>query len=493
VSSVVVADGGNAGTNGAGGTGGVGTLIGGNGGGGIAKGATGGKGGGITFTATSGNITVGALLESLGGNGGAGFDGGAGGNGGTVNAGEAGGNGITGGAGGIGGAAGTITISSTGQIDLTADVRIGGGLFGGGTGGAGGKGGNGGQGFAGGNPGTGGVGGLGGAAGTLTVKAGSGTTAATADIEAQGGTGGAGGDGGAAGNITGGGGIDGGTGGNGGNGGKGGKVVVTGTNFLAPQPTFTGGDFGSGGAGGSGSGTGGTGDPGDPGVTGPSGPTPITMEDSEDAEWNSSKRSKQRRIARANPHFKPVALIQPMLQFSDRAVSAANVMMVSESKDLRAKVGSARVFVAKGSAAFVVNNGRDIAILSLHEGKCGDVSVLVGEQEINLRAGEQVVVTGSTDAPWGDVSPLPQLSIRGSVEHKLANGNRVLVSEFSIPGAISSLRAIQDLSNSTKEFERAAFQRILKNAAVLQTLMIKKGPFRPLQRQLITANAGSRP
>jgi len=54
-----------------------------------------------------------------------------------------------------------------------------------------------------------------------------------------------------------------------------------------------------------------------------------------------------------------------------------------------ARVGSARVFVAKGAAALVINNERAVCVLSLHDNAMGDVCVLVSGQEINLRVGEQ--------------------------------------------------------------------------------------------------------
>jgi hypothetical protein len=157
-------------------------------------------------------------------------------------------------------------------------------------------------------------------------------------------------------------------------------------------------------------------------------------------------------------------------------------MMVSSKKELRAKAGSARVFVAKGAAAFVVNNGRDVCILSLHEGKLGDVSVLVDGQEISLRAGEQAVITNSASSDWSVVSPLPNIPIRSQREHCVGHA-RVLVAEYSIAAALSSLQSVRNLAKSNSD----TYTRILKNAAVLQTMSAKKGPYKALRKPLVAS------
>jgi hypothetical protein len=139
-----------------------------------------------------------------------------------------------------------------------------------------------------------------------------------------------------------------------------------------------------------------------------------------------------------------------------------------------------RVHVAKGAAAFVINNGRDVAVLALHDSASGDIGVLVDGQEIALRAGEQILIT-SSDETWGDVNILKNVTVRGGTEHKLNDGNRIFVSEFSIPSAISALPALSNLARSANPHDRAVYGRIVKNAAVMQTLMIRKGTYRVLR------------
>jgi hypothetical protein len=180
--------------------------------------------------------------------------------------------------------------------------------------------------------------------------------------------------------------------------------------------------------------------------------------------------------------------VQPVLKLADRDVPAANVLVTSSDKDTVARVGSVRVFVAKGSAAFIVNNGRDVLVLGLHEQSGGDVSVLVSGQEVNLRAGEQVLLTGASGRS-SQLQLLPNVALRGETEHKLSDGNRAFVSEFSIPSAINTLDSLKNLARSSNASERAVFNKILKNAAALQMLLAPKGPYKRAVRTGLMANA----
>jgi hypothetical protein len=355
------------------------------------------------------------------------------------------------------------------------------------TGGEGGLGGSGGR--RGGIGGAGGIGDPGGRAGSInhkTTNAASVTSSNTVNtafaIGGNAGNGGDGGDGGAGGILNGG---NGGRGGNAGNGGAGGAIVVTvagpgsGSITTVGRGGGSGGDGGDGGLGGSGNPNGANGADGSDGLNGPDGPAPVTSEQTDDDNDPLKRKKNKRQLATASSNLKPVAFVQPMLQLADRAIPASNVLLAPQSDDYAAQAGVARVHVARGSAAFVVNNGRDVMVLSLHDGNNGDVSVLVEGQEISLRAGDQVLIT-SASSTFENANLLSKVAVRGGTEHQLANGNRVLINEFSIPSAISSLPALKKLVNGDAH-ERATYGKIMKNAAVLHMLMMQKGPYKPMQ------------
>jgi len=73
------------------------------------------------------------------------------------------------------------------------------------------------------------------------------------------------------------------------------------------------------------------------------------------------------------------------------------------------------------------------------------------------------------------VNPLPNIAVREGSEHKLLDGTRFIVSEFSIPSAISQLKVLKELRHSTQAHNRNIAGKILKNAVVLQVVTARKG------------------
>lgn len=368
---------------------------------------------------------------------------------------------------------------------------------------------------------TGGVGGIGGSGGkggngSLTVSLSNPVVAGANIISAKGGDAGAasaGGKGGA-GNVGAGG--NGGQGGNAGSGGNGGKITLPSAVFangVATAGTKT--TAGTGGAGGLGSPNGLSGLPGATGSDGIPG-TVIPVSDgsnSDDEMWRPIKRQRKTqtlRLANAvtnhssfsanatdsateakgqeeeigaeSNHLRPVAFVQPVLKINDSDLPFQNILLGSESEDTGAKIGSSRIFVAKGAAAFVVASRDEIAILGLHECSSGDIALLVDGQEIFIRSGEQAIVTTNSNGSWKDISPIKSLAIRSTSEHKTKNGSRILISEFSIASAYFSLPVFKNLASSSIAEDRRLHGKIAKNAAVLQVLTAIKGPYKPISK-----------
>jgi hypothetical protein len=178
-----------------------------------------------------------------------------------------------------------------------------------------------------------------------------------------------------------------------------------------------------------------------------------------------------------------------MLMITEPGLSAENALLSSERKDIVAEVGSATVRIARGSVAFVVHNGGNVSVLTLHERATGDVTVTVGGQQIALRAGEQVVVTGSAGLGFADVNPLSVVTCREIVEHALANGERAFTCQFSLPSALSNLKCLQQLAHSNKSHDRSLHDKVLKNAAILHMVTARKGPYRTWGKTAVSAKA----
>lgn len=519
-------------TGGAGGGGSQGQIgstnggAGGNGG----NGGSGGSGGAVSITSTTGPITFSAT--TTGGNG---ANANVGVNGGTIGSAAAAGTGGAGGNDGNGGAGGNITATSaSGTVTATSILTANGGgaIAGGQGGGAGGAGAGAGVGGAGGKGGNGTVGGAG---GDISLTSTTGTIVLAVAPSANGSTGSGGGAGGNGGTVTTQG--VGGNGGNGGAGGNGGQITYTAPTIFPASlsGTVTGGNASGAGGGGLGSTNGTNGAAGAAGTAGT-----ITLYDDGDDDSSASAFQKQhlprskRKIASASSStvsvaadlranqilrsassrrlmtgpnlgamllpssqteaelrqdqqaesdspLKPVALVEPILQFANQQLPAANVVLAPRDHLAEAGAGKVHVYVEKGSAAFLLNDGHSVSVLGLHDGKCGDVTVGVADRQFKLRSGEQLIVSDRTYAEFEQANPLPQLGVRGVRTVELGNGQRVFLCEFSLPSAVTQLGSVARLNRSTSTHDRAIYGKILKNAVVMQVATSAHGPYARLE------------
>jgi hypothetical protein len=206
----------------------------------------------------------------------------------------------------------------------------------------------------------------------------------------------------------------------------------------------------------------------------------ISLEEGDESgPLNKKKDKRQLANDKRENHYTPVSFVHPTLKLTDREVAASNVLIAPKMRDAIASAGSVRIHVSKGAAAFVINTGSRVCVMSLHDGKTGDVSVLAGDQEVNLRAGEQVVLSDSVDETQ-NAQDLPAVGVRGSSEHTTSNGLKAVVSEFSLPSAMLQIQRLRDLKNSPEHSHQQLYAKMLKNAAVLHTVGARKGTYKAM-------------
>jgi hypothetical protein len=191
----------------------------------------------------------------------------------------------------------------------------------------------------------------------------------------------------------------------------------------------------------------------------------------DDFAWKKRKNSRSR-IASAQSAFEPVAFVQSSsFELSNTTYGASNALLAPRgSRPALVRAGNVRIRVERGAAAFVICDGRQVHVLSLHDGTTGDVSVAIGDTIADLRAGEALIVREAERA-LNARGPLGFLPIRNLREHEAVTGQTVSTCEFSLPAAIN-------LFGPVRNAERSLYRKIEKNACVLQTLGAKKGTYR---------------
>jgi hypothetical protein len=296
----------------------------------------------------------------------------------------------------------------------------------------------------------GGSGGTAGNAGRIAINSRIGTitlNSVHADGGAGGGTGGTGGN---AGNIAGLAGV-GGTGGNGGNGGNGGIIGISGT-FVPIPLSNVGGAFGQGGIGGTGANgvVAPSGNDGKPGKNGP--PPKISMnsdDENEDGAYKTVSFISGAATARGSS-----GLIGPLEKAA--TISIPNGTLALQRGDI--------VFYSR-----TADGGTSIQCL--HSGSKGVTVELPSGGTCRLVAGQQINIHSEN----AKGSSLPSRNIQIT---NLPNGDVLEVSEFSIPALMSENLSVRALKNSPVGADRAAYSRLLKNAAAIHVLTFGRTPYR---------------
>lgn len=134
------------------------------------------------------------------------------------------------------------------------------------------------------------------------------------------------------------------------------------------------------------------------------------------------------------------------------------------------------VQIPAGSIVFVVETGNDVAVYDLHD--THPVKIVVGNKQLTLQPGTQVVLTRQANPEYDKVNPGPKISQRGTKLVEVGDGVKAFVSEFSIPSALIAVAPLKQMLKSGKMTDRKQAQRMLKNAVILSQLTPSSGPFR---------------
>jgi hypothetical protein len=167
-----------------------------------------------------------------------------------------------------------------------------------------------------------------------------------------------------------------------------------------------------------------------------------------------------------------------MLSLAERQLPAQNALLAANDRDITAHSGSVKIHVAKGAAAFIVNRGTNLCVLALHDDGARDITVTVAGKDIQLRTGQQLVVSAEDNSNFKDALLMPEVATRYEGQHVAANGLHLFVSDFSLPSAMRHITTLSALTRSDVAQERALYKKMLKNAAILQMVTGRKGVYK---------------
>lgn len=153
------------------------------------------------------------------------------------------------------------------------------------------------------------------------------------------------------------------------------------------------------------------------------------------------------------------------------------VMYAPTNRKAQVQTKHGVIEIAAGSKAIVEVTDDSTIVRTLHDHKQGDVRVLVGDKHFEVNLGKQLLVTTS-DRSISDFSRESGIAHRNATSKQLANGLTVHTSEFSVVSALSNDQILKALCASSAKSDRKHFVQIAKNACILSSMTMLKGPYK---------------
>lgn len=153
------------------------------------------------------------------------------------------------------------------------------------------------------------------------------------------------------------------------------------------------------------------------------------------------------------------------------------VALFNAKKPIVVGTQEGNVHIDKGSLAFVVETGHDVAVYNLHDKHSGGLNVVVGNRLVTIPPGKQLVLTRKPGANFKEVNPGARIAYRNSKEMKLTEDVTGFISDFSIPSAIANIPPLKKMLTSNIPEERRVAQQLLKNSVILADIFGSLGPY----------------
>lgn len=141
-----------------------------------------------------------------------------------------------------------------------------------------------------------------------------------------------------------------------------------------------------------------------------------------------------------------------------------------------------KVTCSPHSTVFVFANEQSVSIFNFDSVKKEDVTVFVGKKQVLLRPAEQFVVGQVANAKFDDINPGLGIVHKKPQSIDLGSGLTGYIAEFSLVSGIHKIPLLNKMTSSTKPGEKQIIERILKNAAILQSSaerMLRRRPAQP--------------
>ncbi|MDR3615253.1 MAG: hypothetical protein P4L53_16970 [Candidatus Obscuribacterales bacterium] len=153
-------------------------------------------------------------------------------------------------------------------------------------------------------------------------------------------------------------------------------------------------------------------------------------------------------------------------------------VVFNPSKDIVVQTHEGEIYIAAGSNVFVMENGHDVVIYNLHDGKRNAVSIISAKKKMTLEPGRMLVLSRQDTRDFEKITAgFHGIGYRNIKEVDLDSSIKAFYGDFSIPSALTLVVPLKKMFASSEPADRAAVDRILKTSVILSNFIPSNSPF----------------
>lgn len=143
--------------------------------------------------------------------------------------------------------------------------------------------------------------------------------------------------------------------------------------------------------------------------------------------------------------------------------------LVAPSTDIELRTEMGTVKIAAGAIAYVMNTGNGVAVFDLHDTTRSGVVISAGDRSVALAGpGTMAVLTGHGAGDFNQVDEsIRRIAYRAPRRFGKDATSGLFLADFSITSALATILPLRQMRTSQLASDRAAFEQVLKNAAIL--------------------------
>lgn len=152
-------------------------------------------------------------------------------------------------------------------------------------------------------------------------------------------------------------------------------------------------------------------------------------------------------------------------------------VLINPKDDMQVDTDKGSVKVAAGAMVLVMETGKDLAILNLHDLHRDDVQVVVDDKAVSLAPGQQMVLSKESTQDFDKVNPSQDIAVRNPKATNVSKDGSAFIADFSITSALGNVKVLKQMTQSTAPQDKKVAAQMMKMAAIATVMSRNTTPF----------------